>query len=51
MIKAVEGTTSLYLCFPLSCTFQLRLAGVESVLPEASVARTRKVCEPLERPV
>jgi hypothetical protein len=30
---------------------QLREAGVESVLPAASVARTRKVCVPFVKPV
>ncbi len=30
---------------------QVKLAGVGSVLPEASVARTSKVCEPSVRPV
>jgi len=32
-------------------TVQLWLAGVESTLPAASVARTVKVCAPLMRPV
>ena len=32
-------------------TVQVKLAGVGSVLPAASVARTWKVCEPSERPV
>jgi hypothetical protein len=31
-------------------TVQLRVAGVASTLPKESVARTEKVCEPLERP-
>ena len=43
--------SSFYLVFPLTCTFQVPLAGVESGLPGASVARTRKVWEPLDRPV
>ena len=30
---------------------QVKLAGVASVLPAASVARTSKVCEPSPRPV
>ena len=30
---------------------QVKLAGVASVLPAASVARTSKVCEPWLRPV
>ena len=30
---------------------QVKLAGVGSVLPAASVARTSKVCEPSVRPV
>ena len=30
---------------------QVKLAGVASVLPAASVARTWKVCEPSARPV
>ena len=32
-------------------TVQVRVAGVPSVLPAGSVARTWKVCEPCERPV
>ena len=35
----------------LARTFQVRLAGVWSVLPAASVARTLKVWEPLASPV
>ena len=32
-------------------TVQVKEAGVGSVLPAASVARTSKVCEPSARPV
>jgi hypothetical protein len=32
-------------------TVQVLLAGVGSVFPAASVARTRKVCEPFARPL
>ena len=32
-------------------TVQVRVAGDESMLPAASLARTEKVCEPLDRPV
>ena len=32
-------------------TVHVRVAGVASVFPAASVARTRKVCEPWARPV
>jgi hypothetical protein len=35
----------------VAATDQLRLAGVASVLPAASVALTWKVCDPSERPV
>jgi hypothetical protein len=34
-----------------ACTDQPRLAGVVSVLPDASVALTEKVCEPTARPL
>ena len=33
------------------CTVQVRVAGVASVFPAASVARTLKVCWPSARPV
>jgi hypothetical protein len=33
----------------VASTVQVRLAGVASVLPAASVALTQKVCEPSER--
>ena len=36
---------------PVVSTTQVKLAGVASILPAASIARTWKVCEPSARPL
>lgn len=45
-----SGAVSVTLGAVVSTT-KVRLAGLGSVLPAASVERTRKVCSPSERPL
>lgn len=47
---APSAGTTLSTVGAVVSTFQERLAGVKSVLPAASIARTEKVCEPSARP-
>jgi hypothetical protein len=45
------GLAVIVVSGPVASTTQVKLAGVGSTLPAASIARTWKVCAPSLRPV
>ena len=49
MVVPLVGLVIVGAAGAVASTVQVRLAGVASVLPAASVALTQKVCEPSER--
>lgn len=45
-----EGFAVIVVCGGVTSTVQVRVAGVASVFPTGSVARTSNVCEPSDSP-